>query len=38
VVRARIPRRFGEIHRQLKRNTAEQAAKAVLPMLARAAA
>ena len=38
VVRARIPQRFADIHRQLKRNTAEQAAKAVLPMLARAAA
>ena len=37
VVRERIPRRFAAIHRELKRNTAEQAARAVLPMLARAA-
>ena len=35
VVRERIPRRFAAIHRELKRNTAEQAAKAVLPLLAR---
>jgi lipid-A-disaccharide synthase len=34
VVRERIPRRFAVIHRQLKCNTAEQAAKAVLPLLA----
>ncbi len=34
VVRARIARRFTAIHRQLKRNTAEQAANAVLPLLA----
>lgn len=38
VVRARLPQRFSAIHRELKRNTAEQAAKAVLPLLARAAA
>jgi lipid-A-disaccharide synthase len=38
VVRARIPQRFAAIHRQLKCNTAEQAARAVLPLLARAAA
>ena len=38
VVRARIPRRFGDMHRELKRNTAEQAARAVLPLLAHAAA
>jgi lipid-A-disaccharide synthase len=37
VVRERIPRRFSAIHRDLKRNTAEQAARAVLPLLARAA-
>ena len=37
VVRERIPRRFADIHRELKRNAAEQAARAVLPMLARAA-
>ena len=36
VLRERIPQRFAAIHRQLKCNTAEQAAKAVLPMLARA--
>ncbi len=36
VVRERIPLRFSAIHRDLKRNTAEQAARAVLPMLARA--
>lgn len=35
VVRERIPRRFSAIHRELKRNTAEQAARALLPMLAR---
>ena len=35
VVRERIPRRFSAIHHDLKRNTAEQAAKAVLPLLAR---
>ena len=34
VVRERLPQRFAAIHRQLKRNTAEQAAKAVLPLLA----
>ena len=38
VVRARLAQRFAAIHRQLKRNTAEQAAKAVLPLLARAVA
>lgn len=38
VVRARLPQRFAAIHRELKRNTAEQAAKAVLPFLERAAA
>ena len=38
VVRARLPLRFAAIHRQLKRNAAEQAAKAVLPLLARAVA
>jgi lipid-A-disaccharide synthase len=37
VVRERIPRRFAVIHHELRRNTAEQAAKAVLPLLARAA-
>lgn len=37
-VRARIPQRFAGIHRELRRNTAEQAARAVLPLLARAAA
>ena len=37
-VRARIPQRFAAIHRQLKRNTAEQAARAVLPLLVHAAA
>jgi lipid-A-disaccharide synthase len=36
VLRERIPQRFAAIHRQLKCNTAEQAARAVLPMLARA--
>jgi lipid-A-disaccharide synthase len=36
VVCERIPRRFAAIHRELKRNTAEQAARAVLPLLARA--
>jgi len=34
VVRARIRQRFAGIHRELKRNTAEQAARAVLPLLA----
>ena len=38
VVRARIPQRFAGIHRELRQNTAEQAARAVLPLLARAAA
>jgi len=38
VVRARLPQRFAAIHRELKRNTAEQAAKAVLPFLDSAAA
>ncbi len=38
VVRARLPQRFAAIHRQLKCDTAEQAAPAVLPLLARAAA
>ncbi len=38
VVRARVPQRFAAIHRELKRNAAEQAAKALLPLLARAAA
>jgi lipid-A-disaccharide synthase len=38
VVRARLPQRFAAIHRELKRNTAEQAARAVLPFLAPAAA
>jgi len=38
VVRARLLQRFTDIHRQLKRNTAEQAARAVLPMLAARAA
>ncbi|HEY5291953.1 MAG TPA: lipid-A-disaccharide synthase [Burkholderiales bacterium] len=38
VVRARIAQRFADLHRQLKRNTAEQAARAVLPLLARAGA
>jgi lipid-A-disaccharide synthase len=33
VVRARLPQRFQAIHRQLKCNTAERAAKAVLPLL-----
>jgi lipid-A-disaccharide synthase len=37
VVRTRIAQRFSDIHRQLKRNTAEQAAKAVLPLLGRTA-
>jgi lipid-A-disaccharide synthase len=36
VVRERLPRRFAAIHRQLKCNTAEQAARAVLPLLQRA--
>src|ERR1019366_3294226 len=34
VVPERIPQRFAAIHRQLKCNTAEQAARAVLPLLA----
>jgi lipid-A-disaccharide synthase len=38
VVRERILRRFAAIHRQLKCNAAEQAARAVLPLLARAVA
>ncbi|MFH1604752.1 MAG: lipid-A-disaccharide synthase [Pseudomonadota bacterium] len=38
VVRARIPQRFAIIHRELKRNAANQAAKALLPLLGRAAA
>jgi len=38
VVRERIPQRFAAIHRQLKCNTAEQAAEAVLPLLPRATA
>ena len=38
VVRARLPQRFSAIHRQRKCDTAEQAARAVLPLLARAAA
>ena len=33
VLRARLPRRFSAIHRELKCNTAEQAARAVLPLL-----
>ena len=37
-LRARLPQRFAAIHRELKRNTAAQAAQAVLPLLARAAA
>ena len=37
-LRARLPQRFAAIHRELKCNTAEQAARAVLPMLAPAAA
>jgi lipid-A-disaccharide synthase len=32
-VRARLPQRFAAIHRELKRDTAEQAAAAVLPLL-----
>jgi lipid-A-disaccharide synthase len=36
VLRERIPQRFAAIHRQLKCNTSEQAAKAVLPLLASA--
>jgi lipid-A-disaccharide synthase len=32
-VRERIPRRFAAIHRELKRNAAQQAARAVLPLL-----
>ena len=35
VARERIPRRFAAIHRDLKRNTAEQAARAVMPLLMR---
>lgn len=35
-VNARLPQRFGAMHRELKCNTAEQAARAVLPLLARA--
>jgi lipid-A-disaccharide synthase len=38
VVRARIPQRFLAIHRELKRDAAMQAAKALLPLLERAAA
>ena len=38
VIRARLPQRFAAIHRELKRNTAEQAAKALLPLLARSIA
>lgn len=38
VVRARLSQRFAVIHRELKRNSAEQAAMAILPMLARATA
>jgi len=38
VVRARLPRRFAAIHRELKCNTAEQAARAVLPLLGRVTA
>jgi lipid-A-disaccharide synthase len=34
VLRERIPQRFAAIYRQLKCNTSEQAAKAVLPLLA----
>ncbi|MBE0622226.1 MAG: lipid-A-disaccharide synthase [Burkholderiales bacterium] len=37
VVRERLPQRFAAIHRQLRCNTTEQAAKAVLPLLARVA-
>ena len=33
VVRARLPQRFSAMHRELKRNTAEQAAMAVLPLI-----
>jgi len=36
VVRARLPQRFAAIHRELKCNTAEQAARAVLPLLGHA--
>jgi len=36
VVRARLPQRFAAIHRELKRDTAEQAARAVLSMMATA--
>ena len=38
VVRARIPQRFSAIHRELKRDAARQAAKALLPLLRCAAA
>lgn len=38
VVRERIPQRFADIHRQLRCNAAQQAARAVLPLLAGAAA
>jgi len=34
VVRARLPQRFSAIHRELKRDTTAQAARAVLPLLA----
>ena len=34
VLRARLPRRFAAIHRELRCNAAERAAEAVLPMLA----
>lgn len=37
VLRERILQRFAAMHRELKCNTAEQAARAVLPLLARAA-
>jgi len=36
VVRERLPQRFTALHRQLKCNTAEQAARAVLPLLGQA--
>ena len=38
VLRARVPQRLAAIHRELKRDSAEQAAKALLPLLARAVA
>ena len=38
VVGARLAQRFSAMHRELKCNTAEQAAKAVLPLLGRASA